>query len=249
MKTPGGSPGLWPGSHRELGATYDGSGTNFAVWAPAVTSVTLCLFDDDGRERQLVLTERTLGVWHGYVPGASPGLRYGFRVDGHWDSAAGRVFDPDKLLLDPYARAIDQVLVPHASLAGRRHGTARNPGDTAPYVPRSVVVADEFDWGDDRRPDLPWGRTVIYEAHVRGLTRVHPDVAEEQRGTYSALGHPSVTGYLRDLGVTSVELLPVQQFVSEPGLTAQGRVNYWGYNTVGFFAPHAGYASTGSRGE
>ncbi|HYO33137.1 MAG TPA: glycogen debranching protein GlgX [Nocardioidaceae bacterium] len=250
MTTPDGPPSLWPGHHQHLGARYDGKGTNFAVWAPAATSMTLCLFDDDGGERRLDLLERTLGVWHGYVPDARPGLRYGFRVDGPWDPAHHRVFNPEKLLLDPYALAIDGELTAHPSLSAETTSAARNPGDTAAYTPRSVVVApDTFEWGDDRRPAVPWGRTVIYEAHVRGLTKLHPDVPEHLRGTYAGLGHPAITGYLNDLGVTSIELLPVQQFVSEPWLSDAGRVNYWGYNTVGFFAPHAGYAATGTRGE
>ncbi|MDX6366578.1 MAG: isoamylase [Nocardioidaceae bacterium] len=249
MTTTATTADLWPGRHQDLGATYDGDGTNFAVWAPAATAVTLCLFDD-GSERRLGLGERTLGVWHGYVPGTAPGSRYGFRVDGPWHPAAGQVFDADKLLLDPYARAIDGALSPHPTLAARGALPGPNPGDSSPYVPRSVVVgADPFEWGDDRRPDVPWDRTVIYEAHVRGLTRLHPDVPEGQRGTFAALGHPAVTGYLRDLGVTSLELLPVHHFLSEPGLTAHGRANYWGYNTIGFFAPHAAYSSTGIRGE
>jgi isoamylase len=243
-------PELWPGRHSVLGATFDGMGTNFAVWAPAAAAVTLCLFDGEGHERRMGLAERTLGVWHGYVPGAEPGLRYGFRVDGPWNPGNGQVFNPDKLLLDPYARAIDGALSPHASLAAVQPSLARNPGDTQAYVPRSVVVgADDFDWGEDERLDVPWGRTVIYEAHVRGLTRLHPDVPEAQRGTFSGLAHPAVTGYLRDLGVTSVELLPVHHYLSELALSAHGRANYWGYNTIGFFAPHAGYSSTGTRGE
>jgi isoamylase len=243
-------PDLWPGRHQVLGATYDGAGTNFAVWAPGADSVSLCLFDDDDVERRLPLSERTLGVWHGYVPAAAPGLLYGFRLDGPWDPGAGQVFNPDKLLLDPYARAIDGSLVPHSSLAAARPSLARNPGDSSPYVPRSVVVGpDTFDWGGDQRLDIPWGRTVIYEAHVKGLTWLHPAVPEHQRGTFSGVAHPAVVDYLRDLGVTSIELLPVHHFLTEPWLTDRGTVNYWGYNSIGFFAPHAGYSSSGSRGE
>jgi isoamylase len=243
-------PDLWPGRHQVLGATYDGAGTNFAVWAPGADSVSLCLFDDDDFERRLPLSERTLGVWHGYVPATAPGLLYGFRVDGPWDPGAGQAYNPEKLLLDPYARAIDRSLIPHSSLAAARPSLARNPGDSSPYVPRSVVVdPDTFDWGDDHRPDIPWGRTVIYEAHVKGLTWLHPAVPEHQRGTFSGVAHPAVVEYLRDLGVTSIELLPVHHFLTEPWLTDRGMVNYWGYNSIGFFAPHAGYSSSGSRGE
>jgi glycogen operon protein len=210
----------------------------------------LCLFDDGGGERRLTLGERTLGVWHGYVLGVHSGTTYGYRIAGPWDPAKGHAFNPDKLLLDPYARAVDGVVTPHPSLAATSPTLARNPGDTAPYTSRSVVVGDDgFDWGDDRRPGVLWSRTVIYEAHVRGLTRLHPEVPDHQRGSFAALGHPAVTDYLRDLGVTSVELLPVHQSVSEPVLRDRGLVNYWGYNTIGFFAPHAAYSSTGTRGQ
>ncbi len=250
MTMPDGLPLLWPGHHQRLGATYDGAGTNFAVWAPAATSVTLSLFDAEDCERQLTLREPTLGVWHGYVPGAGPGLLYGFRVDGPWEPARGFAFNHDKLLLDPYARAVERGLVPHPSLSASDASKSINPGDSAPYTPRSVVTgSDQFDWGADTRPNVPWRRTVIYEAHVRGLTAAHPEVPESRRGSFSALGHPAVTGYLNELGVTSVELLPVQQFVSEPGLSEHGRVNYWGYNTVSFFAPHGAYSSSGTRGQ
>ena len=250
MTAPADSPALWPGRDGDLGATVDDGGTNFAVWAPDATGVELCLFDDEGRERRLRLGWHTLGVWHGYVPSVSAGQRYGYRVDGPWDPAAGHLFDRDKLLLDPYARAVDGRLVPHPSLPVLTDAGAPNPGDTAPYTPRSVVVGDDaFDWGDDARPDVPWQRTVVYEAHVRGLTRRHPEVPEPLRGTYAGLAHPAVTGYLTGLGVTSVELLPVHHFESEPALAERGLVNYWGYNTAAFFAPHGGYSASGTRGQ
>ncbi|MBA3309453.1 MAG: glycogen debranching protein GlgX [Nocardioidaceae bacterium] len=249
MTSPTDTDAVWPGHHYDLGASHDGSGANFAVWAPNASTVTLCLFDIQDNETRLDLPEHTLGVWHGYLPGVRPGQHYGFRVSGRWDPAAGHMFNSEKLLLDPYAKAIDRTLVPHPSLAG---GTPEepNPGDTAPYTPRSVVIgADRFDWGDDRRPRVPWRRTVVYEAHVRGFTKLHPDIPEHQRGTFAAMGHPATIGYLQGLGVTSVELLPVQHFLSEPVLSDRGLINYWGYNTVGFFAPHAGYSSSGTRGE
>ena len=237
-------------THPPLGSTYDGAGTHFAVWAPDADAVWVCLFDDHRFETRRSLAERTLGVWHGYVAGVRPGQHYGFRVEGPWDPARGRLFDPTKLLLDPYAKAIDQTFTPHPVVSICTDDGRPNPGDSAPYTPRSVVVADEpFDWGDDHRLGVSWQRTVIYEAHVRGLTKRHPDVPTHQRGTYAGLGHPSVVAHLRDLGVTAVELLPVHHFVSEPHLSRHGLINYWGYNSVGFFAPHAGYAATGTRGQ
>ncbi|MGH3471879.1 MAG: glycogen debranching protein GlgX [Nocardioidaceae bacterium] len=241
---------VWPGHHQILGSSYDGEGTNFAVWSPDATAVYVCLFADDGHETRLELPEHTLGVWHGYVPGVRPGQHYGFRVDGEWNPPAGHLFSIDKLLLDPYARAIDKTLVPHESLPAMTPDGAPNPGDSAPYVPRSVVVGDDtFDWGDDASPQVHWREVVIYEAHVRGLTKLNPDLPEDLRGTFAGIGHEATVGYLKDLGVTSVELLPSQHFLSEPYLTDRGLVNFWGYNSIGFFAPHAGYASSGTRGE
>jgi glycogen debranching enzyme GlgX len=240
---------LWRGHHLDLGATPDEGGTNFAVWAPDATSVFLCLFDD-GDETRIALPERTLGVWHGYVPGVRPGHLYGFRVDGPFDPVRGHLFNVDKLLLDPYARAIAGTVTPHDSLAAMTGWGRPNPGDSAAYTPRSVVVSDDhFDWGDDAKPNATWGRTVIYEAHVKGLTIHHPEVPEQQRGTYAALGSPAIIGHLKSLSVTTIELLPVHHFVSELAVGRRGLVNYWGYNSVGFFAPHADYSSSGSRGE
>ncbi len=239
-----------PGHHAHLGATFAGAGTNVAVWAPAATQVWLCVFDDEGAESRLPLPECTLGIWHGYVDGLAPGARYGFRAAGPWEPAAGYLFNADKLLLDPYARAVDGALTPHPSLAAM--DAARRPvaGDTSPYVPRSVVVSDQpFDWAGDRLLQTPWSRTVIYEAHLRGLTKRCPLVPEPLRGTYAGLAHEAMLHYLTDLGATAVELLPVQQFVTEPEVAARGLVNYWGYNTIGFFAPHAGYSASGSGGE
>lgn len=241
---------VWPGHHVSRGASYDGSGVNFAVWAPDADEVYVCLYDEDGAESRLALPEFTLGVWHGYVPGVAPGHRYGFRAAGPWDPPAGMLFNVDKLLLDPYARAVEGDYTLHDSLAAMTAAGRPNPGDSAPYVPRSVVVADEpFDWGDDRHVPVPWSDTVIYEAHVKGLTQLHPAVPEPLRGTFAGLGHPSVVGYLRDLGVTAVELMPVQHFLSEPALRAAGLVNYWGYNPVAYFAPHAAYSASGVRGQ
>ena len=234
-------PAVWPGRHEPLGATVLDGATNFAVWAPDATRVELCLFDEAGAETRLALTERTLGVWHGRVPGVGAGQRYGFRAHGRWDPAQGARFNPAKLLLDPYARAVSGAYDPRELTYHDR--------DSAAYVPRSVVVADRFEWGEEPRPNVAWSDTVIYELHVKGFTRLHPDVPEELRGTYAGLAHPAVLDYLRDLGVTAVELLPVHQFFSEPRLTARGLTNYWGYNSIGFFAPHNAYSASGQRGE
>jgi len=245
-----GGPLIWPGHSRHLGATYDGAGANFAVWAPGADVVHLCLFDEHDHEARLALPGRTLGVWHGYVPGVQPGQPYGFRLEGGWEPQTGRLFNADKLLLDPYAKAIDRTLIPHPSLGSCTDDGRSRPGDTAPYTPRSVVVGtDTFDWADDRRPDTPWRQVVIYEAHVKGLTMLNPDIPEHERGSFAAVGHPSTIDYLKDLGVSSLELLPTQHFLSEPALSERGLVNYWGYNTIGFFAPHAGYSSSGTRGQ
>jgi glycogen debranching enzyme GlgX len=233
-------PPVWPGHHAPLGATVLGDVTNFAVWAPEATRMELCLFGETGAETRLGLTERTLGFWHGRVPGVGHGQRYGFRAHGRWDPYQGARFNPAKLLLDPYARAVSGRYDPRELTYHDR--------DSAPYVPRSVVVDQPFDWGEERRPAVPWSDTVIYELHVNGFTRRHPDVPEELRGTYAGLAHPAVVEYLRDLGVTAVELLPVHQFVSEPKLTARGLTNYWGYNSIGFFAPHHAYSASGDRG-
>ncbi len=234
-----------------LGATVRDGGTTFAVHSGG-EAVELCLYDDAGRETRLPLPERTHGIWHGHVPGIGHGQRYGFRVRGPWDPWHGHRYNPAKLLLDPYARAIDGTLRVHDAILGHdagRDDTVIDGRDSAPYVPRSVVVDDPYDWADDRRPEIPWSQTVIYEAHVRGLTRTHPDVPEDLRGTYAGLAHPAVIEHLTSLGVTTVELLPVQQSVPELSLLRRGQTNYWGYNTLGFFAPHAQYAAFGSRGE
>jgi glycogen debranching enzyme GlgX len=234
-------PQVWPGHHAPLGATVLGDATNFAVWAPEATRMELCLFDDTGVERQLALTERSLGVWHGRVPGVGHGQRYGFRAHGRWDPQHGARFNPAKLLLDPYARAVSGGYDPRELTYPDR--------DSAPYVPRSVVVDEPFDWGTERRPAVPWSDTVVYELHVKGFTQRHPELPEHLRGTYAGLAHPAVVGYLRDLGVTAVELLPVHQFVSEPKVSARGLSNYWGYNSIGFFAPHNRYSASGQDGE
>ena len=242
---------IWPGSSYPLGATYDGVGTNFALFSEVAERVDLCLFDEDGAETAISLHEVDGFVWHGYLPGIGPGQRYGYRVHGRYDPAAGQRCNPAKLLLDPYAKAVEGSVRwdPAVFAYPFGHPDQRNDTDSAPYVPRSVVVNPFFSWDNDRHPRIPYHETVIYEAHVRGLTRLHPAVPEPQRGTYQGLAHPAVIEHLHGLGVTAVELMPVHQFVSDAILAERGLANYWGYNTIGFFAPHNAYSASGSRGE
>lgn len=242
---------VWPGEHEPLGATFDGAGTNFAISSHPAARVELCLFDDNGRETRVELPEITATVHHGYVPGIEPGQRYGYRVHGPWDLGAGHRCNPAKLLLDPYAKAIEGRVRWHPAAYGhdQDHPEQPDPRDSAPYVPRSIVVSPYFEWGDDRPPRTPLHRSVIYEAHVRGLTMTHPDVPEALRGTYAGLAHPAVIDYLLDLGVTAVELLPVHQFVADQFAVDRGLTNYWGYSSIGFLAPHNTYSSSGDRGE
>jgi glycogen debranching enzyme GlgX len=242
---------VWPGRNHPLGSTWSEESTNFAVHAPQAYGAWVCLFGEDGRETRHRLTERSLGIWHGAIPGVPVGTEYGLRIDGPWDPAAGMRFNSHKLLLDPYARAVSGDVTPDPAIFGYVVGAPeeRSTLDSAPYVARSVVVRDDFDWGDDRPPQHLWRDSVIYEAHVKGMTALHDRVPEELRGTYAGLATPAVIDYLRDLGVTAVELLPVHQFASEPALAARGLVNYWGYNSIGFFAPHGPYAASGDRGQ
>jgi glycogen debranching enzyme GlgX len=241
----------WPGQNWPLGATWSPDSTNFAVHAPGAARVWLCLFDDAGHETAYELTERSLGVWHARIPGVAAGTRYGYRVDGPWEPATGLRFNGAKLLLDPYARAISGDITQDPALYGHDLEDPAKPSDldSAPVTPRSVVVHDDFAWDGDAPLRRRWRDTVIYELHVRGFTRRHPDVPEHLRGTYAGLAHPATIGYLTDLGVTAVELLPVHQFFSEPALLDRGLENYWGYNSLGFFAPHNAYATAGDRGE
>jgi glycogen debranching enzyme GlgX len=240
---------VWPGRNYPLGATWSAESTNFAVYAPAATQAWVCLFDDDV-ETVHQLTERSLGIWHGAIPGVAPGTRYGYRVDGPWSPAEGLRFNRHKLLLDPYGQAVSGDLTPVPAVFGyqQRAPAEMNEEDSAPYVPRSVVVDGRFDWGGDAPMRRRWRDTVIYEMHVKGMTALHDRVPEELRGTYAGLATPAVTDYLRDLGVTAVELLPVQQFLSETWLAKLGRTNYWGYNSIGYFAPHNAYSAAGDRG-
>jgi glycogen operon protein len=242
----------WPGSPSPLGAHWDGTGTNFALWSAGAQAVDLCLFDAEGAEHRLRLQESTHQIWHARLPGVGPGQRYGYRVHGPYDPSQGLRYNPAKLLLDPYARAVDGQLTLDGSLFGYRgdNPDARTPDDrdSAPHVPRGVVIYDSFPWEGDRPPATSWADTVIYELHVKGATMRHPDVPPGLRGTYAGLGHPAFIEHLTSLGVTAVELLPVHHFVSEPHLLRRGLTNYWGYNTLGYFAPHAAYSSAGSAG-
>ncbi|GAA3375905.1 glycogen debranching protein GlgX [Streptomyces sannanensis] len=255
-------PAVWPGAPTPLGARFragpDGvSGTNFALWAGGAEAVELCLFDRDGSETRCPLTELTHEIWHGFVPGVQPGQRYGYRVHGRWDPWTGARWNPAKLVLDPYARAVDGDFTLPPEVYGhvrdwpQQHvaDTVRDERDSAPYVPKAVVVHDDDDWSDDRRPKTPWADSVIYELHVRGFTQLHPEVPEKLRGTYAGLAHPAAIDHLVRLGVTAVELLPVHHFAHEDHLQRRGLRNYWGYNSIGYFAPHAAYSASGTGGQ
>ncbi|WP_327046723.1 glycogen debranching protein GlgX [Microbispora sp. NBC_01189] len=242
---------VWPGEPYPLGATWDGVGTNFSVFSEVAERVELCLFDDDGAETRVDLPEVDGFVWHGYLPGIMPGQRYGLRVHGPHRPDHGHRCNPAKLLLDPYAKAIEGSVRWNESLFSYHFADPGqlNVEDSGPHMPKNVVVNPFFEWGNDRPPRTPYHETVIYEAHVRGLTMRHPAVPEEQRGTYAGLAHPAVIDHLRSLGVTAVELMPVHQFVPEHFLVARGLTNYWGYNTIAFMAPHNAYACAGQRGQ
>ncbi|WP_344042025.1 glycogen debranching protein GlgX [Nocardioides panacihumi] len=242
---------VWPGQPYPLGATFDGSGTNFALFSEAAERVELCLFDDEGQESRVELTEVDAFVWHGYLPQVQPGQRYGYRVHGPWDLSRGLRCNPNKLLLDPYAKATYGEIDWDPSLFGYRFDAPdeRNDDDSAPHMMLGVVVNPFFDWEGDTRPRYRYNESVIYEAHVKGLTQLHPDVPEELRGTYAGLAHPATIEHLTKLGITAVELMPVHQFVQDDTLLQKGLRNYWGYNTLGFFAPHAQYASRAEAGQ
>ncbi len=236
------------GSPDRLGAHWDGLGVNLAVFSAHAERIELCLFDAEGRHEiaRFALTECTDEVWHGYLPGAGPGMVYGLRAHGPFDLAAGHRFNPHKLLLDPYARQLRGELRWSDALSGAQPKSERTPDrrDSAPFVPKCVVTHDDYPWGDDRPPGVPWERTVIYEAHLRGLTMRHPAVPAAQRGTFAGLGHPAVIEHLLRLGVTAVELLPVQAILHDRALFERGLVNHWGYQTLGFFAPEPRYLTT-----
>ena len=237
---------IWPGRSYPLGATYDGSGTNFAVFSSIAEGIDLCLIDDVVGETKIELREVDAGVWHCYLPGVRPGQRYGFRVKGPYDPSKGLRCDYSKLLLDPYAKAITGKIANEQALFSYDFNdpSKRSELDSAPHTMVSVVITPFFDWGHDRPPKHRYNDTIIYEAHVRGMTMTHPDIPQEVRGTYAGISHPVIIDYLKSLGITAIELMPCHQFVNDTALQAKGLSNYWGYNTIGFFAPHNGYAST-----
>jgi isoamylase len=243
---------IWPGQPYPLGATYDGSGTNFSLFSEVAQRVELCLFDDKEKETVIALPEVTALCWHGYLPGVKPGQRYGYRVHGPWAPEQGQRCNPAKLLLDPYAKAIhgewkwNEAMFPYHF---ENPENSKNESDSAPFMPKSVVIDGEFDWEGDRPPRTPWHKTIVYETHVKGFTQRHPDVPEDVRGTYAALAHPTSIEYLKKLGITAIELLPVHQFVQDSTLVDRGLRNYWGYNSIGYLAPHNEYALCGSAGQ
>ncbi len=247
---------VWPGRPFPLGATWDGRGTNFSLFSENAERVDLCLYGDDGTETCVPLTERTAFNWHGYVPDVGPGRRYAFRVHGPYDPARGHRFNPAKLLIDPYAKAIEggvrwheANVLPYVPDGTDDADLEPDDEDDADAIPRSVVVDPGFDWEGTSRPRTDWHETVIYETHVKGFTKLHPEVREDLRGTYAGLASEPAIAYFQDLGVSAVELLPVHHFVDELHLVEKGLTNFWGYSSIGYFAPHAAYAATGARGE
>ncbi|KAA9345585.1 glycogen debranching protein GlgX [Adhaeribacter soli] len=248
---------IYPGTPYPLGATYDGDGVNFALYSQNATGVELCLFnsvDDETESVKVKMVERTHYVWHAYVPGLKPGQLYGYRVHGPYEPNNGHRFNPNKLLIDPYALAISGNFNWTDALFGYKLGDKEedlsfSSIDSAPFVPKAVVVDSTFDWEDDKKPCTPYHRSVIYETHVKGFTKMHPEIPENIRGTYAALGHPVTIKYLKKLGVTAVELMPVHHFITDRYLKDKGLTNYWGYNTIGYFAPDVRYCSSGRLGE
>ncbi|MFB2935350.1 glycogen debranching protein GlgX [Aerosakkonemataceae cyanobacterium BLCC-F154] len=247
---------LWPGNVYPLGAYWDGKGTNFALFSENATAVELCLFDRDDQETRVELKEVSNFVWHGYIPGVGPGQRYGFRVHGPYSPHEGHRFNPNKLLIDPYAKAIDGVLRGHGpelfgySWENHHEDLSFSDLDDAHLVPKSVVVDQSFDWEGDKLLRIPGHETIIYETHVKGFTKLHPDIPESLRGTYAGIAHPAAIEHLQRLGITAVELMPVHHFLALPGhLVDKGLTNYWGYDSINYFAPFSGYSSSGSLGQ
>ncbi|MGH3576700.1 MAG: alpha-amylase family glycosyl hydrolase, partial [Mycobacterium sp.] len=248
---------VWPGSSYPLGATFDGGGTNFALFSEIAEKVELCLIAKNGDETRVRLDEVDGCVWHAYLPSVTPGQRYGFRVHGPFDPTAGHRCDPSKLLLDPYGKSFDgEFTFDQALFSYDMAAAAENPSETGtpPMVDSlgqtmtSVVINPYFDWATDRSPRTPYHETVIYEAHVKGMTQTHPGIPEELRGTYAGLAHPVIIDHLKSLNVTAIELMPVHQFLHDRRLLKLGLRNYWGYNTFGFFAPHSQYAASRQGG-
>lgn len=241
---------VWPGEPYPLGSTYDGAGTNFALFSDVAEKVELCLISAEGEETRIALEEVDAHIWHCYIPSIMPGQRYAYRVHGPFDPANGKRCDPNKLLVDPYAKAFDGEFDGHPSLFNYdiHDHSKRNTEDSLGHTMTSVVINPFFDWGADRAPRTPYNETVIYEAHVKGMTMTHPDIPEELRGTYAGLAHPAIIDYLKDLGATAIELMPVHQFLQDDHLREKGLRNYWGYNTFGFLAPHQDYSASQKPG-
>ena len=243
---------IWPGKPYPLGATWDGVGTNFSVFSEVAERVELCLFDANGNETRIFLPESTAFIFHGYLPNVGPGQRYGFRVHGPWEPDNGHRCNPAKLLLDPYGKAVegqvkwDEAVFPYHFNAPE---DSKNDADSAPFMPKSVIINPFFDWQHDKRPRTPWHQTIIYEVHVKGFTMRHPGVPENLRGTYAGLAHPAAIRHLKQLGVTAIELLPIHQFMHSNSLLEKGLRNYWGYDSVSFLAPHNEYAASGQLGQ
>lgn len=246
----------FPGSPFPLGAYWDGNGVNFALYSENATAVELCLFSDENPQTESIrirIKERDNHIWHVYLPELRPGQLYGYRVYGPYEPQAGHRFNPNKLLIDPYAKAISGTIQWNDALFGYEVGHADadlsfDDRDSAPFIPKAVVIDNRFDWEGDRLPRIPYHRTVIYEAHVKGFTQLNPAIPEELRGTYAAIGHPATIQYLKELGITAIELMPVHQFLNDKFLTDKGLTNYWGYNTIGFFAPDVRYACNKDHG-
>jgi len=243
---------IWPGNPYPLGATYNGSGTNFSLFSEVASRVELCLFDDRGNQTCIDLPETTAFIWHGYLPDIGPGQRYGYRVHGPWDPQNGHRCNPAKLLLDPYGKAVDGEVTWNEAVFDHYFNdpeNSKNENDSAPYMPKSVVANPYFDWANDRSPRTPWHETIIYELHVKGFTKLHPDIPEHLRGTYAGLSHSAAIRHLKSLGVTAVELLPVHQFIHDSHLIERGLRNYWGYNSIGYLATHNEYSAGGQLGQ
>jgi glycogen operon protein len=242
---------IWPGKPYPLGATFDGVGTNFSLFSEVADRIELCLFDANGAETRVELPETTALIFHGYLPNIGPGQRYGFRVYGPWDPANGHRCNPAKLLLDPYGKAVEGQVQWNDAVFGHQFEDPdkSNDADSAAFMPKSVVISPFFDWQYDRRPRTPWHRTIIYEMHVKGFTKLHPGIPENLRGTYAGLAHPAAIKYLQQLGVTAIELMPVHQFIHAKHLLDKGLRNYWGYDSVSFLAPHNEYAASGQTGQ
>ena len=243
---------VWPGTPYPLGATYDGAGTNFSIFSEGAERIELCLFDDAGTETRVDLPEMVAFCWHGYVPDVGPGQRYGYRVHGPWDPDNGQWYNPAKLLLDPYAKAIEGKVDWNEAVFPYHFDNpenSKNDLDSGPFMPKAIVTNPWFDWQNDRAPRTPWHKTIIYETHVKGFTARHPEIPERIRGTYEAIAHPAAIDHLKKLGITAVELLPVHHFIHDSHLVDRGLRNYWGYNSIGYLAPHNEYAASGQRGQ